>query len=237
MGKTRKKQNLLLASLFFISITIIILAVFTIINIGNILLTALFAIMMVLLLFLLLSFKSKYEYYTHLYKYQYLLSVANKPNISKKIISLDFLKDFLRKNNYTIHNETKDYLLYYKVDNSLSKKERHKTLYASLIIKNKNIRFTDDKINNYFGSLEKKLSNSKVKYIHRIFYKFKIQDNQPLDIEDANNVFFISTKNQHIIILNIVLLENTNTFYYLYSDKYTPNIYYKHATDFLNKLI
>lgn len=232
MKHFKNKQRQYLTILILLSTLIVTNVIFMIIKLDEYLVSTLLLIALILLLLLLFYFKSSFDFYSRKYHYAKLLIEAENPIKLKKTYSIDDIVTMLDNNGYQVFSNDKKYIFLYKVANK-NKSKKRRILYATLIFLDPNLSLNDPETNKYFSNLEDSLLK-KEKYMHRIFYQININDK--IDVKEANNVYFVSSRYENYIFIN-VLLNNTNkTIYYLHSNTSSPNRFYTLATDNLKEM-
>lgn len=229
MQKFKRKQKKYFIELIILSILIITTIVFLIIYFNNFLISSMLLLLTFVFLIILYYIKNKFDYYLRLNQLNKLVKQSNKPIKIKFLVNFNIILNKIKKDNFEVIDEDTNIISLYKIDKS--KKGRNNILYIILLFKNQNISFNDLVTNNYFINIENKLFK-KIKHMQRIFYQIKIDDNSTF--EDANNIFFTSSNNEHLILLNI-LFQN-NHIYFLHSEKYYPNRYYLVASNKIKNL-
>lgn len=226
------KQRQYLTILIFLSALIVINIVFMIIKLDAYLLSVILLISLILLLLLLVYFKSIFDFYSRKYHHAKLLIEAEQPIKLQESNSIDDIINIHNRNGYKVFLSDEKYLLLYKITNK-NKSKKRRVLYASLIFLDSNLSLNDPETNKYFSNLEDSLLK-KEKYMHRIFYQININDK--IDYKEANNVYFVSSRYENYVFINVLFNNNNRTIYFLHSRTSSPNRYYTLATDNLKEL-
>lgn len=239
MKNLQKKLRIYLITMLLISVSIITLIVLILLKISSIdLLTSALIIIAVILTLLLLQVYGRFDYLKHLNTYNNLISKNKKPFKINKINLLDNINKILvEEMNYNFHHNSKDFKIYYKVGDGLTKRKRHRTLFAVLVFK-ENISFVDHKSTYAFERLEKAL-HKKEKYNQRVFIQLKesTKEFSKTEVEDANKIFFINSRKANVVVINVLYYKPKELVYFLFSDEVKIPYYLKRGYDEIDKII
>lgn len=228
----RKKQKIHLYILLLIAISIGILIFLSIKYLDHYVLSIIFLLAIILLMIALFYTKAKYDYYTRNYFYNRLIDSAEKPLKINRNLNINSVTDILSKDGYKIFIQDANFILFYKYER-IEERKRQKSLYAMLIYLGNDYSFNNSFTNKYFGALEDEISK-KDKYVQRLFFQLSIDSQKT--IEEANDVLFLSNRNENYVLLNITINNINKVIYFLHSNKFSPNRYYTLAVNELYKL-
>ena len=239
MKENQKKFKLYFISNILISITLLVFVLFILFNIESYpLLNTILLILSLILVFLLLKSNERFLYYKHekilselLHQKQGVLSCK------KKFFDESFFVRLKNELGFQLFKNTSKFGMYYKVDKGLRNARKHKTLYAILFIYD-DISFLDKKCATFFESLEDHVSKES-KYFRQVFLQVKVSKRKITsdDINDVDNIFYLSTKNNSIAVLNILYAPLQNELYYLRNSKVFLPGYLKVSYQLIEQLL
>lgn len=239
MKNLQQKFKLYLALIIALAIITLSLIVYILLNITSIdLITSISTVLAVALTIVLLNVYGKFDFVKHQLILNNLLLHHNKPlKINKANLLENINSTLIEKLGYKLEGNSKDFTSFYKIADGLTKKRKHKTLFAVLVFKN-NISFIDQKTTNAFETLERKLPK-KEKYNQRVFIQLKESKNgfNEEAIEDANKIFFISGRGVNVIVINVLYHKSAKEIYYLSSDEVRIPYYLKRAYQEIESII
>ena len=164
------------------------------------------------------------------HRYHKLLESRNDSISTNCLFDLRFLDSICYK-GYTLHISNEFYTIYYRIKDSLSKKSFIKTGMLELItiIHSDKIDFYADVIEQEYKKIwfnfekEKKLN----KQISIQIKKFENIDDELKN--ELNRIIAYKEGDNYLININCGFISSINHFYFLHSDSYSPNVYYKYA--------
>lgn len=225
--------NIVLSILILTSLT------FTIINIQSTsIISTVLLIVSIILAVILYQNNEKFLFYKN---ERLLLNLLDKKeetiHFKKNHFNDEFFENLENKLEFTKFSDSKNYSIYYKIDDGLTKAKKHKTLYALLFVHNDE-SFTSINLSNQFERLEKELSKN-TNYRNRIFLQIKL-NNEPINneiIHDTENIFFFINKASNIVLLNLYYSLSTNSLYYLHTNKIIMPTYFNFAYQLIDELL
>ena len=239
MKENQRKLKLHFISNILISITLLAFILFILFNIESYpLLNTILLILSLILVFLLLKSNERFLYYKHekilfdlLYQKQGVLSC------DKKLFDEAFFVRLKKELGFKLFKNTSKFGMYYKVDKGLRDGRRHQTLYAVLFIYD-DVSFLDKQCAASFESLEDHVSKES-KYFRQVFLQVKVSKRKITsdDIKDVDNIFYLSTKNNSIAVLNILYAPLQNELYYLRNSKVFLPGYLKVSYQLIEQLL
>ena len=106
------------------------------------------------------------------------------------------------------------------------------------IIHNRNIDFHSKQIVQEINRHEDALYKKKQKNFQLYGIYYKIRQNTRFKVQDSCDFITLSKKgNRSIVTINAFYETDHKTYYFLYSNEYSPNVYYSYAVDQLNTYI
>jgi hypothetical protein len=182
--------------------------------------------------------KAKISFYDLRQRYQLLLDKSKGLEKTDCQFDNQWL-DSLQKHGYQSVVNGNNYAIFYSIKKSLSKKSFLKTNFIEIvsIIRNPSLDFYATEIENEFKNLwidlEKKYRLNKQVIIH--FKKFDSFDVKVKN--DLDRIVSYREGDNYLININCGFFPGEKSLYYLHSDKYYPNIYYKHAVETIKEIV
>lgn len=187
----------------------------------------------------LMKFKPRLAY--HLEELQFhKLKKTQGPKIFSLLSpdSEDFMNNLIN-HDYKEFFESKDFTLLSKyVKNKKQIVLKRPMLMVVAIIHNRNIDFHSKQIVQEINRHEDALYKKKQKIFN--YMVFIIKSGKTLDpkVQDSCDFITLSKKgNRSIVTINAFYETDHKTYYFLYSNEYSPNVYYSYAVDQLNTYI
>lgn len=227
---------LLVWGTFLVCVSIVLILYFSKVNdlVISIVIFFLFVFMFIVLFYC----KTKISFYDLRQRYQLLLDQSKGPEKTNCQFDNQWL-DSLQKHGYQSYVNDTNYAIFYLIKKSLSKKSFVRTNFIEIIsiIRNKSLDFYATEIENVFKSLwidlEKKHKLNKQVIIH--FKKFDSFDEKVKN--DLDRIISYKEGDNYLININCGFFPGEKSLYYLHSDKYYPNIYYKHAVETIKEIV
>lgn len=166
--------------------------------------------------------------------YQKLYNLAKPQKISVKA-PFDDLKARLVQNEYTLEYNDDKLSLFYKIDINTKGASRRGILMAFVIYK-EDISFENKYLEKAINHLENTARDRKDKFIHYGIMQIKAGTHDEKSIKDAYQTRFDRVQMRHIVLINALVDKNGNTAM-LFSEDYSPTIFYKHVGNEMIKLI
>ncbi len=178
----------------------------------------------------------KVAYFDMYHRYYLLLNCANPPVATKQLFDQNWLTK-ITKDDFILYYQSDSFDIYYKISPNLTRKNfAHNILECLAIIKSKQINLHHELLDKKYSEI---LSTNfkKEKINQQIIYQFKTYPEYTKDIKnELDQVIIFKQKKQCLIKINCGIFLKQNLVYYLNSNKYSPNIYYKYAVDELKAL-
>lgn len=181
-------------------------------------------------------------YRSTLYSYNNMARIARVTLKQSKPVAfgLNLVKqpNMLLSKGYTLYTSNDSYSVYYKhaVDDSIKIKKIYR-LYIILLLKKETLDFYDKKLHDEIAKLEVSFpkKESPNKYIITAFKEFETMNEKSYhDIGEV--VSYTANKNTYAQV-NVGLNKNDHRAYFLYSNDYSPTLYYQLAIDLIFELI
>lgn len=148
------------------------------------------------------------------------------------------LKEEFLKRQYQVHADNEYYKILYfnKVDNTL-KIKKFKKLFLVLLIHDRKLDFFDQNLHDDIKKLEDSFSKKEFpnKYIIMAFKTY--EDIKPNQMKSIGEVVSYTTGRQSYNQINVGFNQYDHKAYFLYSDKYAPNSYYKEGVDIIKSIL
>ncbi|MBN2299661.1 MAG: hypothetical protein JXC31_00570 [Acholeplasmataceae bacterium] len=201
--------------------------------IGSGLVFSIVVFVLIVILFLTLFYcKSKISYYDMKQRYQLLLQSSKGLEPTTCKFDNNWLLR-LKQNHYAMFLDNPNFTIYYKIEKSISKKTFIKTHVIQIltIIKNSDLDLFSNQIELEYKSLwmkfEKEYRLNKQVIIQ--FVKYKSFDDTIKN--NLDRIISYKEGDNYMIHINCGYFIDSQSIYYLHSDTYYPNIYYKYAID------
>jgi len=236
----RKKHTRLLFGLLgylFVSIAVIVLLFLSSLTTDKKL--SLLLVVLILMLFLAFWFKPRFYYYTQQIKYLNLKKLKNPPlKISSFNLNQIFLAK-LTKNAYQIFTDNDRFLVFHRYTQDNDAYVTKKTMLEILIfIKDTTISFQADQINKTINLIEDDYAKKKIKYTN--YSIIEIKHSKKVDeanINEVDNITFDVESGRHISVILVYIDQCQQEAHFLYSDLFTPNIYYSYAVNLVKEIL
>ncbi|MDD3171110.1 MAG: hypothetical protein PHO86_02195 [Bacilli bacterium] len=233
----RKKVYYLLLVWFSLFISIGIVILMYLLEIKEIITSLVVFFLLVYLLFMLFFCKTKITFYDMQQRYQELLKKSVGSIKTNCKFDNNWLK-FLEKHNYQLFVNNSNVTIYFKIEKSLSKKTFISTSLIEIvtIIKKQELdAYTDqieDELKKLWAIYEKEYHLNK-----QIIMQFKKYNNFSEDIKkELDRIISYKEGDNYLININCGYIENEAELYFLHSNEYYPNRYYKYAVDIIKEI-
>ncbi len=240
--KKINRQFLRLLILYILVIVAIIVAsVLVMVYLGvnyNIIYSILIA-MFILMILITGLFKNKFDQITHMSYLVKIRSNEGSPIPINHLANLNQAQDIFRKNNYDRYQDTETYIIYYKISKDHIKQIfRNNILTVMVYIKNKNADFYLDRVDDEINKLRDELFREKKKVNRIIITQIKeISELDDKTRDQIKEILFVRTKHYIISTINVGLYRPSNIAVMLYSDTYSPSLYYKYHLEEIKKVL
>jgi hypothetical protein len=184
-------------------------------------------------------FKNKLDQITHM---SYLIKIRasqGEPLAINFMHSFPEVQSVFKKYEYERYQDNETYTIYYKLDKDPVKQIfRNYMLTVMVVIKNQNAEFYLDRVDKEINKLRDEIFNQKKKINRLIITQIKeIKELDEKTREEIKEVIFIRTKRLIISTINVGLYQPQKKAVMLYSDTYSPSLYYKYHLDEIKKII
>ncbi|VEU83172.1 hypothetical protein [Acholeplasma hippikon] len=232
-----RKRNLyfgIFLGILAVFITLIIVIGVTVTDLND--LTLYYLILFLGFLVVVLYFKKLLASYNNLAKIAKVIQVQAGP-IPFRTNVIENPKSFYDA-GYQVHSNNQDYTILYKllVEKNI-KYGKHKRLYIALLIKNKGFDFYNKNMHDDINRLENKFKRKEFpnKYMITAFKAFDTMTEE--HIKAIGEVVCYSVSKQSYVQINVGLALDEKLAYFLYSDSYDPNRYYKEAVEIIKNSV
>lgn len=235
--KVIRKRNIYLA--IFLGIITVFVGLFVLIGL-NITdpnqLTLYYLVLFTVLLLISLYFKKLLTSYNNLVKLAKVIKTQAQP-LNYKDSVVENVKYFYNQ-GYQSFISTQDFTLLYKhvVDKSL-KVKKIKKLYVVVLIKNKGYDFYHKNIHDEINKLEDSFKRKDFPSKYIITAYKEVDHMTDGYIKEIGEVVSYSVYKQTYVQINVGLAKDEKKAYFLYSNSYYPNSYYKEAVDSIKNSI
>jgi len=204
---------------------------------GNLVVTGIFVFFLISI-FVTAWVKNRLSYITNL---SYIIRITNGSGDPLKISRVNntkILYQYLEANDYIkLKNDTQHYLFYRVKKDTIQKIFSNYMLEVVVYINKDSPDFYLDQVNDEINTIKEKLLKEK-KTINRLFItQYKVVDELDQITKNAiSEIVFIRTKYHIISTINVGIL-NDELAVMLYSDTYSPSLYYKYHIEQIKDMI
>lgn len=234
----KKEKTKLLVILFSAVLISIVISVFSYLKTSVETYTLVIMLVLVGLLVVIFLIKPKLMFVSLRHKYMLLLSFAEKPYKINETFNTKWIENVL-KMGFQYSTRTEDFDVLFRISKPVEKKifDFSNMLEIITIFKNNNHDFYSDNLHNAYKTLW--VNHNNKKHINKqVIIQIKNYDKISSEIiEKLNEVTLFSEGKNHLITINIGYFRSSQTVYYLHSDKYYPNVYYKYGINQIKDLI
>lgn len=184
-------------------------------------------------------FKNKLDRITNMAYLIHIRETQAKPLPINRLINFDSTVDLFRKNGFQTYQKNETYTIYYKCElDHIKQIFRNNILTVMVLIKNKNTDFYLNRVDEEINKLRDELFKDKKKVNRIIITQIKeIDDLDDKTKEMIKEIIFVRTKNFVISTINVGLYRPQNLAVMLYSDTYSPSLYYKYHLDEIKNIL
>jgi hypothetical protein len=192
-----------------------------------------------ILIWVLAIFRRKFYEITNI---SYLLKIRNqpgKPLEMKHSRNMSDLQDYLKRKGFTRYKANKTHTLYFKVyKDHIKKIFRNYVLEVVVILPSDQKAFYIDEVDQDIASIQKEHSSKKQTIEKLLITQIKpIQDLDESAKEAIKEIVFVKTRVGIVSTINVGLHYATGKAVLLYSDEYSPSLYYKYHIDQIKDFI
>ena len=196
-------------------------------------------VLIVILMIGVMKFKPRIMYYLENLLFHRLKSQQGpeiKSNISPES---NAFYGKLMNDNFETYYKSNDFTLHYKyVKDKKNWILKRPMLIVFVILHQPYIDFQDKQVVNEINNLENKLYKMKKRIVNYSIFILKSSSKLTnKDKESCDYVSFTKVGKRSIVNINAIYNITKKSYYFLYSDTYTPNTYYNYAVDFLKSII
>lgn len=233
----RKAQHLIMLWALFFVVVIVNIVVFLTIKSGLIKTLVLF-ITLVGLFILLLFEKSLISHYSLQHRYYLLLSKQEKTLKTKSDFSISWLNS-LREEGFKQAVNNNKYTIFYRISKSITKRSFFKTQALEFLT-----IFHDNKVDLYADELENEyrtiwFTHEKENRLNKqIIIQIKKYSHFNEEVKnELDKIIMYKEGDNYLITINCGYISNEGKLYFLHSNNYHPNLYYKYTVDLIKKLL
>ncbi len=164
---------------------------------------------------------------------------AGEPLPIKRLKAKEFLHTYLISNNYIMFAKDSNYDLYYKVEKDHIKKMlRNYILEIVVYINDSSNEFYLESVDEQIQKLQEMLRKEKKKVEKLLITQFKAVDELDNQTKDSiKEIVFIRSQSGIISTINVGLHYKSNHAIMLYSDTYSPSLYYSYQVGEIKKML
>lgn len=234
----KKEKTKLLITLFSIVLLGIIISIISYLKTSSDLYTLIIMMVLIILLIVVLLIKPKLMYASMRHKYILLLSLAETPYKVKQNFDKNWVNNIINDGfEYSTRNDDFDVL--FRVSKPVDKKifDFSNMIEIITIFKNNNHDFYSDTIHDAYKNLWNSYNHKKHINKQVIIQIKKYDETSEEIIEKLNEVTLFSEGKNHLITINVGYFSSDSTIYFLHSNKYNPNFYYKYGVEQIKERI
>ena len=198
-------------------------------------------LLIVLVVMILITglFKNRLDQITHMSYLVKIRASQGEPLSIMNMQSFPQVQSVFKKYDYERYQDNETYTIYYKLDKDPIKQIfRNYMLTVMVLIKNQNAEFYLDRVDKEINKLRDEIFKEKKKINRLIITQIKeIKDLDDKTRDEIKEVIFIRTKRLIISTINVGLFQTQKKAVMLYSDTYSPSLYYKYHLDEIKKIL
>lgn len=157
----------------------------------------------------------------------------------RQLVNFNTAQDLFRQNGFDKYQDNETYVIYYKCEKDHIKQIfRNNILTVMILIKNKNTDFYLSRVDNEINKLRDELFKEKKKINRLIITQIKEineLDDQTRDM--IKEILFIRTKRSVVSTINVGLHRPSKKALMLYSENYSPSLYYKYHIEEIKNIL
>lgn len=233
----RKRKQIVFLALASTILVAIIVIVMSVLKVESVYITLVSFFLLIALLIVIFILKPRAMYYSMHYRYQTLLANSIRPYAIKENFDMAWIEKILRyKFQYGAKHDGFDVLYRISKPAERSAFNTNKVLEIIAVIKDNDLDFYSDAINDDYKRIwtecQEQHGISK-----QVIIQFKKYDQYSETIkEDLDRIISFREGSNYLITINCGYFEKENQIYFLHSDHYFPNLYYKYAVDLIKTL-
>jgi len=234
----RKRVGALIVVLASISVVAIISLILVLLKVETVYTTLITFFLLIGLLFIVFSFKPKVMYYAMQYRYHLLLANSIMPYIVNEKFNKKWIDSLIADHFvYGYKHDVVDIL--FKVSKPVERSAFHNNHVLEIItvIKDNSIDFYSDLLNDQYKKIWNEYQ-AKYRISKQVILQFKKYNSFNEEIKtDLDRVIAFREGTNYLITINCGYFEKEQTVYYLHSDTYYPNLYYKYAVENIKAIV
>jgi len=200
------------------------------------------------LLFSIIRFKNRFDQITNISYIIKIRSHAGQPIKMMQTKKMNDYPSFLQKKDYVKFAQDKDHCLFYRITQDEIKKIFRKHILEVVVILNDTVDgFYLDQVNEEIGKIQQQKDNmrfrmdrlliTQMKPITDLTEKVKDEIKEIIFVKTTGISLFLKSNTTIISTINIGLHQSSSNAVLLYSDTYSPSLYYKHHIDQIKKIL
>jgi cell division protein FtsL len=233
----KKRKHIRLLALLSVGFVAIIAIVMTILKVETTYFTLISFFLLIGLLVVIFILKPKLMFYAMHYRYHMLLANSNQPQKVKTKFDSEWIDNLLKlKFQYGAKHDYFD--VFYRITKPIERSAFHANHILEIItvIKDNNMDFYSDQLNDEYKRLWVE-HQAKYRISKQVIMQFKKYDDYHDSIkDDFDRVIAFNEGSNYFISINCGYFQNQRTLYYLHSDLFYPNLYYKYAVDLIKQI-
>ncbi len=230
--------TLVMFILFIAFIVVIILVVDKYVKNTNYVYAILFALFGIII-YVVSIFKRKFYEITNI---SYLLKIRNKPGSALKMKhsrNMSSFQNYLKRKGFIKFRATQTHTIYYKTyKDNIKKIFRNYILEVVIILPSDTKDFYIDEVDEDIAKIQQDQINKKQRIEKMLITQIKpVSDMDTKTKEAIKEIVFVKTKVGIVSTVNIGLHYPSNQAILLYSDEYSPSLYYKYHINEIKDII
>jgi hypothetical protein len=198
-----------------------------------------FLLLIIVLMVVSVYFKS---YLDRIQNVSYLIRImrnAAGPIELNHMKEIPIFEAYARQKDFVLYSQGETFKVFYKAEKDhINRLRRRYILQVLVILKPSEPIFFSDKADIEINKLNQELLKKKMKVTRMLVSQIKPVD----ELTEANKqalkeIVFYRSKRETISVINVALDKNSNKAVMLYSDTYSPSLYYKYHVEQLKTLI
>ncbi len=198
-----------------------------------------FLLLIVILMIVSVYFKS---YLDRIQNVSYLIRLmknASDPLELNHMQELPIFEAYARQKGFSLYAQGKQHKVFYKVDKDHIRSVSRKYILQVIVLLDKNEPiFFSDKADDDINKLSQELLNKRMKVSRLLITQVKPIDELDESTKNAlKEIVFYRSKREIISVINVGIHKPSNKAVMLYSDTYSPSLYYKYHVEQLKTLV
>ncbi len=190
-------------------------------------------------LFVISAYKAKFDQLTNI---SYIIKIrdnAAEPLPMNHTRTLDYYKGYLQSQDYILYSHDKQHALYYRLTKDHIKKMFSRYMLEVVVVEfMKSDTFFLDIVDSEVGKIQQANLQEKKTIDRMLMTQIKVIDDLDEKTRDSiKEIVFFKTRVGIISTINVGLHTASKTAVMLYSDTYSPSLYYNHHVEQVKKII